>query len=343
MIVVNDAPVVYLLHGEDEYAIAQFVSDLESKLGDPATAAMNNTHLDGRTYHPDELLSVASTMPFLAKRRLVVLTNPTEGMNSPVSQKEFTGRLERIPPTTALVLVEYKELTTEKNRREGKLHWLEKWAVDSGERTYIRKFDLPKGGRMGRWIQERARSAGGKFTPRAADLLGSLVDESPRMADQEIHKLLAYVNYQRPVDVDDVENLTPDASQGNVFVLVDSLGNRDGRKALKMLRRLLEKDNPQAIFGMIVRQFRLLLWTREMLDGGAAKKEIIQQLRVQPFVVDKLMGQARHFSMTDLEMIYHRLLEVDESVKTGRIKIELALETLVVALTQPPVSSRNSH
>jgi len=64
------APVVYLLYGEDEFAIAQFVSEMEARLGDPTTAMMNVTHLDGRSYNPDELLSVASVMPFLATRRL---------------------------------------------------------------------------------------------------------------------------------------------------------------------------------------------------------------------------------------------------------------------------------
>ena len=95
------APVVYLLHGEDEFAIAQFVSEMEARLGDPATAAMNITRLDGRSYNPDELLTVASAMPFLAARRLVVLTNPLARLNSPSARQKFIKKLEAIPPSTA--------------------------------------------------------------------------------------------------------------------------------------------------------------------------------------------------------------------------------------------------
>jgi len=40
-------PVIYLLNGEDEFSIARFVDELERKLGDPATASMNTTRLDG--------------------------------------------------------------------------------------------------------------------------------------------------------------------------------------------------------------------------------------------------------------------------------------------------------
>ena len=46
-----------------------------------------------------------------------------------------------------------------------------------------------------------------------------------------MHKLLAYVNYQRAVEIDDVQNLTTDSSQGDIFAMVDALSAKDGRKA----------------------------------------------------------------------------------------------------------------
>jgi DNA polymerase-3 subunit delta len=327
------APVIYLLHGEDEFAIAQFVSDMEAKLGDPTTTAMNVTRLDGRNYNLDELLSVASAMPFLAARRLVVLTNPLARLNSSSTRQAFIERLEKIPPSTALVLVEFRVLTDERDRRKGKLHWLERWALEAGDRAYVKACPLAKGPAMGRWIQDRARRAGGQFTPQASELLASLSGGDPRLADQEIHKLLAYVDYRRPVEIDDVENLTPDAGRGNIFALVDSLGAGDGRGTMSMLQRLLEEQDPFSIFGMIVRQFRLLLLTREILEGGGNKGDIARELKTPTFVVDKLVVQARRFTLPDLEMVYHRLLELDERVKTSQMPHSLALEAFVAAFT----------
>ncbi len=328
----DTTPVVYLLHGEDEFAIAHFVSELETKLGDAATVAMNLSNLDGRNYNPDELLSVAGTLPFLAKRRMVVLTYPLARLNTTSARQKFLEQLDKIPPTTALVLVEYSLLTDERDRRQGKVHWLEKWAEAAGGRAFTKAFPLPKGAQMSRWIQEQAHRAGGQFTPQAADLLGSLVDGNPRLADQEIHKLLAYVNYQRPVEIDDVETLTADVGQGDIFAMVDALGNQDGRKALGMYHRLLERQDPISIFGMIVRQFRLLLLTREVLDGGGDRADVIRELKVYPFVADKLLAQVRNFSLPVLEAIYHRLLDRDEAIKTGKIPGDLALDTLIAAL-----------
>jgi len=326
-------PVIYVLHGEDEFEIAGYVSDLEAKLGDPSSVAMNLTRLDGRNFNPDELLSVAGTMPFLAKRRLVVLTHPSARLTTQPAQKKFIQQLEKVPSTTALVLIEDHILTEERDRRKGKIHWLEKWAIKAGDRVYIKACPLPKGQMMGRWIQDQAKKYGGRFAPGAADLLGSLVGGDPRLADQEINKLLAYVNYKRSVEIDDIELLTPDAGQGNIFVLVDSLAGGDGRNTMNMLHRLIEAQDGFSIFGMIVRQFRLLLLTRETLDQGGNTNQVMRQLKVPAFVAEKLVVQARRFKLPDLEMTYHRLLELDEATKTGRMPSDLALEAFVANFT----------
>ena len=103
---------------------------------------------------------------------------------------------------------------------------------------------------------------------------------------------------------------------------------------MNMLHRLLEQQDPIPIFGMVVRQFRLLLLTREILDSGGNRGEVARRLRVPPFVADKLVIQSRRFTIPVLEEIYHRLLDVDEAIKTGKVPGDLALDTLVAALTQ---------
>jgi DNA polymerase-3 subunit delta len=329
----DHAPVVYLLHGEDEFAIAQFVAEIEAKLGDDAMAQMNTTRLDGRSYDPAELGAVANVMPFLAKRRLVVFENPLTRLNSSSARQNFQEQLENIPSTTAMVLVEYRLLTSEKDRRQGRLHWLERWAQEHADSVYLRAFPLPKGTAMVQRIQEIAKAQDGQITPAAAALLATLVDDDPRLADQEIRKLLAYVNYQRAIEPDDVDAITADYGQGDIFEMVDALGNQDGKRAIGMLHRLLESQDPFSIFGMIVRQFRLLLLTREILDNGGQPRDAVRTLKLHPYVADKMSNQARHFTLPVLERIYHRLLAIDEAMKTSQMSADLALDTMVAALT----------
>ena len=186
---------------------------------------------------------------------------------------------------------------------------------------------------MARWIQDRTREEGGQITPQAAVLLATLVDDNPRLADQEIRKLLAYINYQRSIEPDDVDALTADYGQGDIFEMVDALGNQDGRRAMGMLHRLLESQDPFSIFGMIVRQFRLLLLAREILDAGGQPNDAVRALKLHPFVAGKMFDQARHFTLPVLERIYHRLLDIDEAMKTSQMSGDLALDTMVAALT----------
>lgn len=329
----ESVPTIYILHGEDDFAISQFIDGLVSKMGDPTTALMNVSRLDGRSTNLEDLLTEVSAMPFLAKRRMVVFSHPLARFNNPDARNKFVDLLNQVPQSTALLLVEHKSLTNEKDRRRSKLHWLEKWAGANPERAYIRAFPVPKGGEMVRWIQGHAESAGGKFTLQAAALLGSLVGDDPRLADQEIHKLLAYVNYSREVEPDDVENLTAVIPQGDIFVMVDALGNQDGKRAMDMLHRLLETQQPISIFGMVVRQFRLILLAREVMDRRGGVQDVAEKLSVHPYVAKKVTSQASHFTLPVLEMVYHRLLDIDEAVKTGQIRGDLALDTMVAGFT----------
>jgi DNA polymerase III subunit delta len=326
------APVVYLLHGEDEFSIAQFIHDIEDKLGDPASAAMNINRFDGRSAGVDDLASVAFIMPFLTSRRLVIFTNPTTRLTAPAARKKFTDFLEKIPATTALVLVEYKLLTEERDRRRNKINWLEKWADEAGEGVLKRAFTITQA-QMSRWIQDRAKIAGGRFSPQGAQALADLVGEDARVADQEIHKLLTYVNYVRPVEPEDVQMLTSNFRQADIFAMVDALGSQDGQKAFAMLQRLLEEDEPLSIFGMVIRQFRLLLLARDVLDRGGRPEDVARDLKIGSFVVDKLIPQARRFNLPELEQVYHTLLEMDEAIKSSQMDGGLALDTFAAALT----------
>ncbi len=316
-------PIVYLLHGDDELGIKTFVAAMHAKLGDPATADMNTTRLDGRV-NLGELKNAVSTIPFLAARRLVTLTGALGNFKAKADQAKFIELLESIQPSTALVLIENAPLKEN--------HWLLKWAETRPGAAYPKMLALPRGGALVRWIQDYARGQQGEVTPQAAQHLISLIGDDNRTAAREVDKLLAYVNYARAVDVDDVELLTPPVPQGDVFAMVDAIGSRNGKAALKMLHNLLAEQDALPLFGMIIRQFRLLLLYREMQDQGATQPEIVSGLGVHEFVVKKIGGQARNFDLPALEAIYRRLLEIDERIKTGRVDAEVALDTLIVGL-----------
>lgn len=332
-------PPLVILHGEDEFAIAERVAELKAEMGDPSTASLSIAELDGRSVSLSDLREVCDAMPFLTPQRLVIvrgllarLTGKSEdGDDAPTgSTQEFGDGLvayfESLPDTASLVLAENKPI----NERSRILK-----AASGVKGAEVRKLDLPRGSELIKWIMRRAQAAGGEFTPAGAEALAAAVGDEPRMLANEIEKLLAYANWQRPVDKADVERLTPAAGEAVIWDLVDALGARNAQLALNKFHSLLAMPSQDqfAIFGMIVRQFRMLLQTKEIVEKGGTTSEVMKTLELKSaFPAEKYVRQCRNFTMAQLETVYRRLLDLDLTLKTGGSDDTTAIDTFIVTL-----------
>ena len=320
-------PNIFLLYGNDEFAIARKLKDFESDFTDPTTADMNTARLDARSVSEDDLGNALNAMPFLAKRRLVFLANPSSKYNNPQVRKKFLEFIGNTSETARLVMYESVE------PRDADKHWLVKWAEKNEKSAQARAFMLPRLKDMAGWIVNETKNQDGKIEPRAAEMLKDMVGVDTRQAGMEIAKLLAYVNWSRPINSQDVEAVCVVTSEQSVFDFVDALANGNGKSAQHLLHRLLETEDEFSLWGMVVRQFRLLLQAREILDGRGNKDDVARALGIHPFVAEKATQQAARFTIESLEAIYHQLLNIDERVKTSQVTLDLAMDTLVVELT----------
>ena len=84
---------------------------------------------------------------------------------------------------------------------------------------------------------------------------------------------------------------------------------------------------------MIVRQFRLLLLTREIMDHNGMEADIARRLKLHPFVARKISAQARRFSQNQLDTIYRLLLEIDSETKTGVMSVDINVDLLIAEIT----------
>jgi len=321
-------PNLYFLFGNDEFAITRKLKEFEADFTDPTSADMNTARLEARSVSEDDLNNAVNAMPFLAKRRLVLLQNPSAKYNNPNLRKKFFGFLEKAPDTARLVMFESVE------PKEAERHWLVKWAEKNNKLIQARAFMLPRLKDMPGWMINETKNQGGKMDPRAAEMLKDMVGVDTRQAGMEIAKLLAYVNWARSVTAQDVEAVCIVTSQQSVFDFVDALANGNGKSAQHLLHRLLESEDEFALWGMVVRQFRLLIQAREILDARGNQNDVARALGVHPFVAEKTTQQAARFSIESLEYIYRKLLAIDEGVKTSQITLDLAMDTLVIELTR---------
>ncbi len=325
-------PAFYVFHGDDIFSIEEAVAAMRAQMGDPATAELNTAAFDGRTAVLADVFNAACALPFLGDKRLVIVDGWLSWLSRPGAGKSGQEQLDRIaaqlpdlPGWARLVFVEKETL------KEG--HPVLQLAR-SDPRGFVRTFRVPQNPRA--WLAARAAHYGAAIEPGAVEALIAALENNLVAMDNELFKLAAYVGEGRAIRPQDVAALTPYLPEESVFAMVDALGRRDGRTAVRLLRRQARADQSGGLglFAMIVRQFRLLIQAREHLEQGSGRgAALAKALGVQTFVAQKLETQSRNFSLPDLETTYHHLLDIDRRIKTGQIDPLLALETFIAAVS----------
>ncbi|MFQ5943757.1 MAG: DNA polymerase III subunit delta [Anaerolineales bacterium] len=309
-------PSIYLFYGDNSLAISETIAELEGKLG--PSSEFNVQRFSGSSLDLEQLSAACGALPFLASRRLIIVE---EAGKIPDRERDLLARLmDELPDTAALVLIE--EIQAD---RELKASFIYQWVEEHRDRAYVRAFMNPRGAAFIRWLGERSE---GRIDQDAAQLLSHYVEEDSLLAEQELKKLLDYVDDERMITTEDVERLTPSHGQLDIFAVVDKLG--DSKGTLPRLQRLLENQDPSFVFLMLVRQFRLMIVARNAIEIG---EDPISSLKVPPFVARKVSAQSQQFTTTELRDIYQRLLDLDVSVKRGEADLSLDLLPLVASLS----------
>jgi DNA polymerase-3 subunit delta len=340
-------PLVTLLFGDDHQALHDRVNSLIELMGDPSMADMNIQRLDGAASNTrvEDVRTAAYTLPFLTSRRMVILENSASLMKADSAREKFLQMLGSLPESTALVLVQddtwlpsgnqrgWKLIYDYKDKGKTKIHPLLEWARVAGPKTKIEICRLPALNAMPGWITSEVKRQGGRITPQAASALAAIIGSDTGQGRQEITKLLSYVDFKRPIEPEDIHELTAPGGQADVFVMVDALAMGDARQALRHLGRLLEEQDAISLYAMVVRQYRMILMAREALQNGVTSDTAVGQLLgIHPFPASKALNQARRYSLDSLKRIYHRLLEIDRMTKTGQMDLEVALQTFVAEM-----------
>ncbi|MBW4437235.1 MAG: DNA polymerase III subunit delta [Pleurocapsa minor GSE-CHR-MK-17-07R] len=319
---------ILIFHGDDDYSIEEAADALTSAHRARPNADFNMAVYRGTETPVPEILSAAGSLPFLADQRLIVvkgllahLARKGGGETAKKATEQLVRALPGLPDSTTLLFTERGKLADS--------HAVLK-AVPA---TSVRLFSAPRDGTD--WIMKWAKAHGIAIEPSAAHALALTTNNDPRTAANELEKLHAYVNGERPVREEDVALMTPYVAEANMFEMVDAMGMGRADVAARLAHRMIEQTGDIfPLYGMIVRQFRNLLLVKEHLStGGSRDKNVIAQaLGIHPFAADKLSSQSRPFTLEQLERIYRQLLDYDVKIKTGGIDPVLAIDMLIAAL-----------
>jgi len=328
---------LYMLLGKDDFSLRQSLEEIKSSIGDPTALATNTTVFDGQQVTVDQLRTVCETIPFLAEKRLVIVhgllgrfevkSKPSRGKTSASNQQsgyqELGEYIGKIPESTILVLIDGK--ITSKNPLFSKL----------STKAKVKSFPLLKGDRLQHWIQKRAGEKSATISPQAVDLLARFVGGNLWIMANEIDKLALFASGRR-IEEEDVKLVVSYAQEANVFVMVDAILEFRAGVAEQLLQKLLQRGAaPAYLLVMLSRQVRMIVRVKELRNQRKSEMEIQDKLGLtSEFALRKTSEQAGRYSLARLKEVYHRLLDADLSIKTGRYDAELALNILIAELCQ---------
>lgn len=274
---------------------------------------MGLERLDGEEHDAARMRESAASLPFLTARKMVVLREPGK-------QKAFAEHISDIlkdaADTTDLIIVEPKL-----DKRLSYYKTLKK-------ETDFREVNELDASGLARWAEQYAKARGGALSTADARLLIDRLGPNQQLLQQELDKLLAY---DLSVTKQTIELLTEVTPQSTVFELLDAAFAGRTRRAFELYReqRAL-KVEPQAIIAMLAWQLHVLAAIKTA--GNRSVDEIARTAKLNPFVVRKSQGLARHLTLTNLKAKIAELLELDVNLKTKAMDADEALQLYLLTL-----------
>ncbi|WP_149453571.1 DNA polymerase III subunit delta [Pasteuria penetrans] len=188
----------------------------------------------------------------------------------------------------------------------------------------VARFVPFEGEKMRRWLRKQFRQRGVEIEPGALDVLLLRAGSAMELLCQECQKLVTFSRgIGRGITVSDVELLVPLALSDQVFQFMDHLvGGREG-DAWKTWRFMRQQGvDVFFLLALWVRQVRLLLLAKRLGQVAVLAREA----RLPFHVAKQTITHARALSMDQLHRWLREALMTEESIKTGRLPQEMAIE-----------------
>ena len=148
----------------------------------------------------------------------------------------------------------------------------------------------------------------------------------------EIRKLIEYVGANGTITKGDIDKLSIKKIESVIFDLTDSLGKKQTKQAIDVLRNLIISKEPvQKILITLYNHFKKLYLAKLAIQEN---KDIIYSLDLKPnqiFLVNKYKQQAGYFKSSEIRKILQELTDLDYKYKIGLIDLEIGFEAILCA------------
>jgi DNA polymerase-3 subunit delta len=320
---------IIFLYGEDAFRSREKLTELRNAYleKNPSSGLFE---FDGDTASEDVIKKMRQTLNesgLFAIKKLVIARRFTE--SSEFVQKKLTEFLEE------------KMETLEADKDSVLIFWEEKMPKKTNalykllEAKVAKKqhFEILKGVRLEQWIVHRIHliDAGTNIEKRALPLLVSEMGDDLSGLENELRKLVDFCE-DKMIRESDVEMFVSQSVKSMVFEALEALASGNRSRALSLFEDQLKKgENALYLLSMCAWQMRNLLKVVDAYAEGIRQAPLLaKELKLHPFVVQKLLRQIGGFSIERIKKSFALLADLDTQSKSGQIDPKLALDMFVM-------------
>lgn len=321
---------ILLVYGDDGFRVKERAREFVTKFAEKFDPTRMNIDEFVFVKKDDVQLPKAAeaiaASPFLSTKRMVRVDGIFSAVTTKPDAEPWIAMLERVPESTILVLVD--------SASKEKVEKTELWKRISAMKE-VHNYPLPalSGSDLHTWIVNRAKVYGATMVPSVVTTLVDRVGNDSWRLETEIRKLAAYAG-DAPVTDEMIVKLIMSEFKEDIFAFTDAMSADRSPYALRKLHEEREAGADEfPLFGMLVRQIRLLLQVRALCDERVhiGKQDVADVLGLHPFVAQKVLGEAKRRSFSRM-MAWHSLAaDLDSAMKRG-LATDVAVDRLVALM-----------
>ena len=146
----------------------------------------------------------------------------------------------------------------------------------------------------------------------------------------ETRKLIEYTGEGNTITKDAIDKIAIKKMESIIFDLTDSLGKKNTKQAIDVLRNLVSSKEPlQKILITLYNHFKKIYFAKLAISQ---KKDVTSYLDLKPnqaFLANKYKTQASYFKLKELRKILQEFCDLDYKYKIGLIDLNVGLEAIL--------------
>ncbi|WP_138415684.1 DNA polymerase III subunit delta [Aquibacillus sediminis] len=319
----------YLFYGTESYLIQELKQQLVTYGLSEQDRDTNISSYDLEETSIQDVIADVETFPFFGERKLIFAYNPSFLKAKPdktaIEHDVKALQSYLIQPVDFSILIfiaPYEKLDERK-----KLTKLLKKEAESVACEPIKEWDINK------WIAQMAKELHVTVAEDAFELFAQGIGTDLLMLHKELEKLALYVGENNVITKEVAESLLSHSGNTSGLKLVDAVINKDLNHAIRIFKDL-EKANEDAIplIALLASQFRTILHVKLLKQKGYGQNQMVQQLKVHPFVVKMSIKREKNFTFQELQKMLDIFADTDAKIKQGKVDKGLAFELLLYNL-----------